>query len=72
MKTIEVKEREKYTLWRRRNRVRLCDVAQYCKVSIPLLSMWENGKTEISNKVLSKYNEYIEQFEKGKIYATNE
>ena len=72
MKLIDIKEREKYTLWRRRNRVRLCDVAHYCGVSIPLISMWENGKQNISTKVLKKYDQYIAEFENGKIYATNE
>lgn len=69
---IDIKEREKYTLWRRRNRVRLIDVAHYCGVSVPLLSMWENGKENISPKTLEKYNEFIKEFEEGKIYANNE
>lgn len=72
MKIIDVKEREKYTLWRRRNRVRLVDIAQYCGVSIPLISMWENGKQNISADILAKYDEYIRKFEEGKIYANNE
>lgn len=72
MKIEDIKEREEYTLWRRRNRVRLVDIAEYCGVSIPLISMWENGKVGISQETLKKYDEYIAEFEKGRVYATNE
>ena len=72
MKIDDIKEREEYTLWRRRNRVRLVDIAEYCDCTIPLISMWENGKRNIPDKILAKYDEYISEFEKGKIYAKNQ
>lgn len=72
MENQEIKEREKYTIWRRRNRVRIVDIAQYCDVSSSYISMWENGKRPITPETLAKYDEYISNFEKGKLYATNE
>jgi transcriptional regulator with XRE-family HTH domain len=72
MEKIKLKKREEYTLWRRRNRVRLIDVAEYCGVSISLISLWENGKQGISPETLKNYDEYIAEFEKGRVYATNE
>ena len=67
----DLNEREKYSVWRKRNRVRLLDIAEYCGCSIPLISMWENGKQNIANKILLKYDEYITLFNERKIYATN-
>lgn len=67
-----LKEREQYQIWRKRNRVRLVDVAQYCRCHFSLISMWENGKQNISDEIFAKYNEYIKKFEEGRIYATNE
>lgn len=66
-----VKDREEYILWRKRNRVRLIDVARYSNCSIALLSLWENGKANISDGVLEKYNEYITLINEGKKYADN-
>ena len=62
-----LKEREQYQIWRKRNRVRLIDVSQYCGCCVSTISQWENGQINISNELLSSYNEFIEQFEKGKI-----
>ncbi len=61
-----LQEREQYQIWRKRNRVRLIDISQYCGCSESLLSRWENGKTNIDDYILSNYNEYIRQFEEGK------
>ena len=64
MEKIKLKKREEYTLWRRRNRVRLIDVAEYCGVSISLISLWENGKQGISPETLKNYDKYVAEFEK--------
>ena len=72
MEKIKLKKREEYTLWRRRNRVRLVDIAEYCGISISYISMWENGKRYIEPSIIKKYDEYITEFEKGRVYATNE
>lgn len=71
MKLNNIEQREEFTLWRRRNRVRLVDIAKYCKCTIPLISMWENGKANISEEIFKKYNEYVELFNTGKIRVTN-
>ena len=68
----ELKAREEYAIWRRRNRVRLLDVSKYIGVSIPVLSRWENGINGISDELLEKYNEYRVRFEAGEIHARNQ
>ena len=66
-----VNEREEFMLWRKRNRVRLRDVAKYINCSIPTLSRWESGDTNISQKLFVGYREYIEKFNAGEIHARN-
>ncbi len=63
----ELKEHEQYQIWRKRNRVRLIDVAKYCGCCASTISQWETGVSNISNELLASYNEYIKQFEKGRI-----
>lgn len=58
-----LKEREHYQIWRKRNRVRLIDVSIYCECSESLISRWENGKVNIDDSVLKKYNDFITHFE---------
>lgn len=67
----DIKELEKYTLWRKRNKVTLSKVAHYCGCSISLLSLWERGQKNISESILCLYNEYIRNIERknGKIAA---
>ncbi|MHB8065272.1 MAG: helix-turn-helix domain-containing protein [Ruminiclostridium sp.] len=60
-----LKEREQYQVWRKRNKVRLSDVAKFCECSVPALSQWENGIINISDKLLASYNEFINQFDKN-------
>lgn len=72
LKNINLKEREKYIIWRKRHRVRLIDIARYCGCSIASISRWENGLVIMSDEIVSKYNDYINKYEEGKIYATNE
>ncbi len=62
-----LKDREQYQIWRKRHRIRLIDVAQYCGCCVSTISQWENSQINISNELLSSYNEFIEKFEKGKI-----
>lgn len=69
MQIHNIKEREQYTIWRRRNRVRICDVAKYCQCSISYISMWENGIININDEILSKYNHFIISHEERKVNA---
>ncbi|HBQ25716.1 MAG TPA: hypothetical protein DD791_04930 [Syntrophomonas sp.] len=62
-----LKEREQYQIWRKRNRVRLVDVAKYCGCAISTISQWENNQTNMSDELIEYYNEFIEKFEKGEI-----
>lgn len=68
----EIKEREEYQVWRKRNRVRLKDIALYCKCGLSTLSMWENGLLNVSGDIINLYNDYIKKFNEGKIYAENQ
>lgn len=58
----ELKDREFYPIWRRRNRVRLVDVAKYCNCSISLISQWENDLIEINDETVKKYDKFIQEF----------
>lgn len=62
-----LKERERYQIWRKRNRVRLVDVSKYCGCGVSTISQWENGQLKISDELLGYYDEFIENFEKEKI-----
>lgn len=62
MQGEEFKSREQYTIFRRRNKVRLMDVAGYIGCSISLLSKWERELINISDEKASLYNEFIETF----------
>ena len=67
----KVRRHEEYALWRKRNRVRLVDIAQFVKCSYSLLSLWENGKANIDTEKLQRYNEFIRLFEERKIFIHN-
>ena len=60
-----LKEEEKYQIWRKRNHIRLADVAKFCGCSIGALSLFENGELNLSDELLGYYDEYIERYEKG-------
>lgn len=53
-------ERERYTAIRRRNKIRLKDIADYVGCSIALLSKYENGLIISHDKVI-KYKQFIEE-----------
>ncbi len=55
-------EREQYQIWRKRNRIRLVDIAKYCGCCVSTISQWENGQINISIELLAGYNKFIEQF----------
>lgn len=62
-----LKEHEKYKIWRKRNKLRLKDVANYCGCSVGALSLFENGELNLSEELLGYYDEFIEGFQRGLI-----
>lgn len=64
---LNLREHEKYYIWRKRHRVKLADVSKYCGCNISILSMYENGLHNISDKLLGYYDEFIDKYEKGLI-----
>lgn len=62
MQGEEFKSREQYTIFRRRNKVRLIDVAEYIGCSISLLSKWERELVNISDDKVNLYNKFIKTF----------
>lgn len=65
-------ENEQYQIWRKRNRVRLIDVANYCGCTAPAISQWENGLCSISDELKSKYDEFIEKINKKQVDKNNQ
>lgn len=62
MQEVDFKSREQYTIFRRRNKVRLIDVAEYIGCSVSLLSKWERELVNISDEKVDLYNKFIETF----------
>ena len=60
-----LREHEKYQVWRKRHRIRLLDVANYCGCSVAALSLFENGELRVSDELLAYYDEFVEKFQKG-------
>lgn len=60
-----LREHEKYQIWRKRNKLRLKDVANYCSCSVAALSLFENGELNLSDELLEYYDEFIEGVQKG-------
>lgn len=53
-------EREHYFLQRKRKKIKLHEIANQIGCSVALLSMYENGKTQISPDKERKYKQFIE------------
>jgi transcriptional regulator with XRE-family HTH domain len=56
---IKLTEREFYTLWRRRNNIKLKEIAQYLNCTDTLICKFEKGKCNISPDKIEAYNNYI-------------
>ena len=54
---------EKYQIWRKRNRIRLTDIAKYCKCTASAISQYENNIIDLSPEKEEKYNEFINLYE---------
>lgn len=61
MMNIEYKdERQYYSAVRRIKKIRLKYIAEVLRVSIPLLSMWESNKTNMSSYLVTNYKQIID------------
>lgn len=61
MMNIEYKnERQYYSAVRRIKKIRLKYIAEKLGVSIPLLSMWENNKTNMNSYLVKIYKQIID------------
>ena len=63
----EVNNREKYIIWRKRNKITLAMIADYCKCSGAAISYFETGKRDLVPLLLERYNEFIRRFDNGEI-----
>ena len=60
----DLKEREHYTVWRKRNKVKLKDVAEYLKISIPAVSRWERYEMDFFDNKQELYDKFIAEFKR--------
>lgn len=57
--TEELTERQYYSIQRKFKKIKLREIAEELNCSVPLLSMWENNKTEINDYYATKYKQII-------------
>lgn len=60
---FDLYDSEKCQIWRKRNRIRLTDIAKYCKCTASAISQFENGILDLSDEKKDKYEEYIKLHE---------
>lgn len=58
----EEKSRFDYFVLRKKKQIKLKEIANEIECTVPLLSMYENHKCNISKKKEEKYKEYIENY----------
>ena len=58
--TEDLTERQYYTFQRKMKKIRLREIAEVLGCSVPLISMWENGKTDINDYYVKNYKQFIE------------
>lgn len=59
---MQLDEKTLLFLTRRKKGILLKQVAEYAECSIPLLSLFENEKANVSANVFQKYKEFIENY----------
>ena len=62
-------KRQDYKNWRKRNNVRLWDVAKYINLSESTISRWENDMRDIPDWKVELYDRFIKEYETGKVHA---
>ncbi len=58
---MNLKRYEQYMILRRKKKIKLSDVAEYCGCSISALSQYETGKIKLKKDKLEKYMNYIDE-----------
>lgn len=64
--TIDENDGMYYQVWRKKNRVRLFEVAQYLGVTLQYVSMFENNYVKWDQHLVGKYKQFIKEFESRK------
>jgi len=54
-------ERQYYSAIRRKKKIKLKYIAVKLGVSVPLISMWENNKTNMSSGLIENYKQIIDK-----------
>ena len=62
MLDIKLNDREQYTFFRRKHKIKLLDVAKYIGCSIPLLSLWERNLANMDIKKIKMYKLFVENY----------
>lgn len=55
----DIKERERYVIWRKRRNIKLSDVAKHMGISIAAVSMWERYLIDFRGNKEDLYIQYI-------------
>ncbi|AFM40995.1 Helix-turn-helix protein [Desulfosporosinus acidiphilus SJ4] len=58
--TEELTERQYYTFTRKIKKIKLRQIAEVLGCSVPLLSMWETGRTDINDYYVKNYKQFID------------
>ena len=53
-----------YQIWRKKNRVRLFEVANYLGVTLQYVSMFENNYVNWDQNLIGRYKQFIKEFNK--------
>jgi len=56
--------RESFTFFRRRNKIKLKEIAEYIGCGVPILSEFERGSANLSSEKLKLYKQFIDEFQK--------
>lgn len=60
---LELTEQEKFSLWRKRNKIPLKTLAEYIGCSQSLISRWECGLLNMADEKVGLYRKFIKEYE---------
>lgn len=58
--TAELTEQQYYAITRKMKKIKLREIAEVLGCSVPLLSMWETGRTEMNSYFIKIYKQIID------------